>query len=86
MGSNPLYDMLRIGNAQYNRLIKLDTPLGVDWLLPLLVRGISRLGRDYEFIVDVVTSRGSQIELKALLARGEMRVRKVSQSSCVGSG
>ena len=37
MGSNPLYDMLRIGNAQYNRLIKLDTPLGVDWLLPLLV-------------------------------------------------
>ncbi|OXC80449.1 type VI secretion system Vgr family protein [Caballeronia sordidicola] len=69
MGSNPLYDMLRIGNAQYNRLIKLDTPLGVDWLLPLLVRGISRLGRDYEFIVDVVTSRGSQIELKALLAR-----------------
>jgi type VI secretion system secreted protein VgrG len=69
MGSNPLSDMLRIGNVQYNRLIKLDTPLGVDWLLPLLVRGTSRLGRDYEFIVDVVTSRGSQIELKALLAR-----------------
>src|SRR5471030_2288305 len=68
MGSN-LYDMLRIGNVQYNRLIKLDTPLGVDWLLPLQVRGISRLGRDYEFTVDVVTSRGSQIELKALLAR-----------------
>jgi type VI secretion system secreted protein VgrG len=69
MGSNPLSDMLRIGNVQYNRLIKLDTPLGVDWLLPLLVRGTSRLGRDYEFIVDVVTSRGSQIELKAMLAR-----------------
>jgi hypothetical protein len=69
MGSNPLYNALRIGNSQYNRLIKLDTPLGTDWLLPLLAKGISRLGRDYEFIVDVVTSRGSQIELKALLAR-----------------
>jgi len=67
MGHTALYKTLRLGDAQYNRLVKLDTPLGVDWLLPLYVKGTARLGRDYEFVIDVVSPRGGQIELKALL-------------------
>lgn len=69
MGHTALYKTLRLGNAQYNRLVKLDTPLGVDWLLPLYVKGTAKLGRDYEFVVDAVSPRGSQIELNALLGK-----------------
>ncbi|MBN3839389.1 type VI secretion system Vgr family protein [Burkholderia sp. Ac-20349] len=69
MGHTALYKTLRLGDAQYNRLVKLDTPLGVDWLLPLYVKGTARLGRDYEFEIDAVSPRGSQIELSALLAK-----------------
>ncbi|RKP43442.1 type VI secretion system Vgr family protein [Trinickia fusca] len=68
MSSNRLYDALVNGNPQYNRLIKLDTPLGTDCLLPLQVKGTSRLGRDYEFVVDVVTTR-REIELQSLIAQ-----------------
>jgi len=39
-----LYKTLRLGDAQYNRLVKLDAPLGVDGLLPLYVKGTARLG------------------------------------------
>lgn len=69
MGHTALYKTLRLGNAQFNRLVKLDTPLGVDWLLPLYVKGAAKLGRDYEFVIDAVSPRGSQIELDALLAK-----------------
>lgn len=69
MGHTALYRTLRLGDAQYNRLVKLDTPLGVDWLLPLYVKGTAKLGRDYEFVIDAVSPRGSQIELDALLAK-----------------
>jgi type VI secretion system secreted protein VgrG len=57
------------GNAQSRRLVKLDTPLGADWLLPLYVKGTAKLGRDYEFIVDAVSSRGDAIDLNALLGK-----------------
>lgn len=69
MGHTALYKTLRLGDTQYNRLVKLDTPLGVDWLLPLYVKGTAALGRDYEFVIDAVSPRGSQIELGALLAK-----------------
>ncbi|KVR36235.1 Rhs element Vgr protein [Burkholderia ubonensis] len=69
MGHTALYKTLRLGDAQYNRLVKLDTPLGVDWLLPLYVKGTAKLGRDYEFVIDAVSPRGSQIELDALLGK-----------------
>jgi type VI secretion system secreted protein VgrG len=69
MSHTALYKTLRLGDAQYNRLVKLDTPLGVDWLLPLYVKGTARLGRDYEFVIDAVSARGSQIELNALLGK-----------------
>jgi len=69
MSFTPLFDALFYGHAQRDRLIKLDTPLGGDWLVPLQAKGMSRLGRDYEFIVDVVSSRGEQIDVKALIAQ-----------------
>ncbi|MBU6490090.1 MAG: type VI secretion system Vgr family protein [Burkholderiales bacterium] len=69
MRFTPLFDTLFYGHAQRDRLIKLDTPLGMDWLVPLQAKGTSRLGRDYEFIVDVVSSHGDRIELKALIAQ-----------------
>jgi type VI secretion system secreted protein VgrG len=69
MSQSALYKTLRLGDAQYNRLVKLDTPLGVDWLLPLFVKGTARLGRDYEFVIDAVSPRGGQIELNALLGQ-----------------
>jgi type VI secretion system secreted protein VgrG len=69
MGHTTLYKALRLGDVQYKRLVKLDTPLGVDWLLPLYVKGSARLGRDYEFVIDAVSPRGDQIELNALLGQ-----------------
>ena len=67
MGSEHLYDALYYGNAQRNRLIRLDTPAGTDRLVPLQVKGSARLGRDYEFIVDAVSNTGDQIDLNALI-------------------
>ena len=52
MAFNALFDALFYGNAQHNRLLKLETPLGDDWLVPLQAKGTSRLGRDYEFVVE----------------------------------
>ncbi|WP_321867356.1 type VI secretion system Vgr family protein [Paraburkholderia tropica] len=67
--SDGLLDTLSSVYVQTNRLIRLDTPLGADWLVPLHVRGTSRLGRDYEFVVDAVSTHGSQIKLKALIGQ-----------------
>lgn len=69
MGQSTLSEITGRANAQSRRLVKLDTPLGADWLLPLFVKGTARLGRDYEFIVDAVSSRGSEIDLNALLGK-----------------
>ena len=69
VSSNQLYDALFYGNAQRDRLIKLDTPLGKDWLVPLQAKGRSRLGRDYEFVVDASSARGEQIELDKLIGQ-----------------
>lgn len=67
--TNALYKALRNEHAQFSRLVKLDTPLGADWLIPLQVKGTSRLGRDYEFIVDAVSARGDRVKLKALIGQ-----------------
>ena len=69
MGFTVLFDALFYGNAQHNRLMRLDTPLGEDWLVPLYAKGTSRLGRDYEFIVDVASSYADRFTLKALIAQ-----------------
>lgn len=69
VSSNQLYDALFYGNAQRGRLIRLDTPLGQDWLVPLQAKGRSRLGRDYEFIVDAASGRGERIRLDQLIGQ-----------------
>ena len=69
MNSNTLFDALYYGAAQRNRLLKLDTPLGADWLAPLQAKGSARLGRDYEFIVDAASIHGREIKLDSLIGQ-----------------
>jgi len=54
--------------AQHDRLLKLDTPLGDDILLPQRVLAHERLGRSYEYTIDLV-SVCDGIELKKLIAQ-----------------
>ena len=61
-------DALRHGLIQSDRLIKLDTPLGLNVLLPQRVVGCSRMGRDQEFIIDLI-SNYHDLELKKLIAQ-----------------
>jgi type VI secretion system secreted protein VgrG len=63
-----LTDTIRNGLSQNDRLIKLDTSLGRDCLVPQRVVGCSRLGRHFEFTVDVI-SISNKVELKTLIAQ-----------------
>jgi type VI secretion system secreted protein VgrG len=54
--------------SQSDRLIKLDTKLGSNVLIPQRVVGRSRLGRHFDFTADVV-STSDNIELKTLIAQ-----------------
>ena len=56
------------GLVQSSRLVKLDTPLGNNVLLPQRVVGHSRIGRDGLFTVDAL-STSDTIELKTLIAQ-----------------
>lgn len=56
------------GIEQVTRALILESPLGAQVLLPQRVVGESRIGRDFEFTVDVV-SRERAIELKQLMAK-----------------
>lgn len=53
---------------QSRRLLKLDTALGANVLVPIRAVGTSRIGRDYEFTVDAASLRDT-VELKALIAK-----------------
>ena len=67
MPSAPLYR----GNdaiSQENRLIKLDTPLGANVLLPQRVIAHEKLGRSYQYTVDCLSLK-PDIELKKLIAQ-----------------
>lgn len=68
MGAQDLISAITGGVSQTDRLLKLDTPLGSNVLVPQRVVGRSRLGRHFEFTVDVV-STSSYIELKTLIAQ-----------------
>ncbi|AOJ30039.1 type VI secretion system Vgr family protein [Burkholderia metallica] len=59
---------LRGGLLQQDRLLKLDTPLGGNALAVQRAVGRSRIGRDYSFTLDVVSSNDS-LELKKLIAQ-----------------
>ncbi|MGE8160348.1 type VI secretion system Vgr family protein [Paraburkholderia sp. NPDC080076] len=68
MGAQDIITAISGGLVQQGRLLKLDTPLGDNVLLPQRVVARSRLGRQYEFTVDVV-STSTDIELKKLIAQ-----------------
>lgn len=53
---------------QSGRLMTLDTPLGPNQLVPHIAVGKSRLGRNFEFVLDVVSLQDS-IALKTLIAQ-----------------
>ncbi|PJO20985.1 hypothetical protein, partial [Burkholderia glumae] len=67
MASESLSRTLRGGYAQFERVVKLDTPAGPDRLVPLWVKGTARLGRDYEFVVAAAPPlAGPRIHSRAL--------------------
>lgn len=68
MGTQDLIGAITHGLLQNDRLIKLDTKLGSNTLVPQRVVGRSRLGRQFEFTVDVISSSGN-VELKTLIAQ-----------------
>ncbi|QGZ64679.1 type VI secretion system Vgr family protein [Paraburkholderia acidisoli] len=68
MGAQDLMAAISGGLMQTDRLLKLDTPLGENVLLPQRAIGHARIGRDYGFVVDV-TSTQDNVELKTLIAQ-----------------
>lgn len=67
MVSDLLNEALRSQFVQYGRIVRLDTPLGEDWLVPLYVRGRACLGRDFEFTIDAISTRLETIHAKGLI-------------------
>ncbi len=68
MGVQDLFSLVSSEISQQDRLLKLDTPLGSNVLLPQRAIGHSRLGRNYEFTVDVLSLKDT-LELKTLIAQ-----------------
>ncbi|WP_321786496.1 type VI secretion system Vgr family protein [Paraburkholderia sp. J94] len=68
MGTQDLIAAITGGVAQTDRLIRLDTPLGDNVLLPQRAVGHARIGRDYGFTLDVV-STNENVELEKLIAQ-----------------
>ncbi|SPV17731.1 Rhs element Vgr protein [Burkholderia cepacia] len=56
------------GPIQQDRLLKLDTPLGDNVLLPTRTVGRSRIGRHYDFTLDVASTR-SDLKLTRLIGQ-----------------
>ncbi|KWE30499.1 type VI secretion system Vgr family protein [Burkholderia territorii] len=80
MNSQALRNALQAGPIQDERLVKLETPLGPDVLLPHRVKGRSRLGRHFEFTVDAV-SVSDDIALKKLIAQPvTLRIQQADRS------
>jgi type VI secretion system secreted protein VgrG len=68
MSAQELINLVTGGLIQQDRLLKLDTPLGSNVLVPQRVTGRSRVGRHFEFSVDAVSTSAS-LELKSLIAQ-----------------
>jgi type VI secretion system secreted protein VgrG len=68
MGAQDLLTAISGGLIQTGRLLKLDTSLGDTVLLPQRVIGRSRIGRDYSFTLDAVSTTNN-LELKTLIAQ-----------------
>ncbi|WP_337995299.1 type VI secretion system Vgr family protein [Burkholderia sp. FERM BP-3421] len=68
MDAHRLARSISSAQLQQDRLMKLDVPVGTAALLPQRASGRARLGRHYEFTIDVVSADDS-VELKALIAQ-----------------
>ena len=68
MGAQDIAGAIQGGLIQQDRLVKLHTPIGSNVLLPQRVYGRSRIGRHFEFTVDLVSTR-DDIQLKKLIAQ-----------------
>ncbi len=68
MGAQDIIGAITGGLIQSDRLVKLDTSLGNNVLVPQRVVGHSRIDCHFEFIADVVSTSES-IELKTLIAQ-----------------
>lgn len=68
MGVQDVAALIQSGLIQADRLVKFDSPIGDGTLVPQIVIGTSRLGRNYEYTVDCVSVNGS-VELKSLIAQ-----------------
>ncbi|BBA40363.1 MULTISPECIES: type VI secretion system Vgr family protein [Burkholderia] len=68
MDAQDIVRALQGGLLQQDRLLKLDTPLGSNVLLPQRVAGWSRIGRHYDFTLDVLSTR-SDLKLKKLIGQ-----------------
>jgi type VI secretion system secreted protein VgrG len=68
MGAQDIIGAITGGLVQSDRLLKLDTSLGNNVLVPQRVVGHSRIGRNHEFTVDAV-STSAAVELKTLIAQ-----------------
>uniref|UniRef100_UPI00158D1885 phage late control D family protein n=1 Tax=Paraburkholderia phenazinium TaxID=60549 RepID=UPI00158D1885 len=68
MDTQNIIGAIRGGLAQQDRLLKLDTPAGNNVLLPQRAIGRSRIGRDFAWTIDVVSTSGD-LQLKTLIAQ-----------------
>ncbi|ASL48841.1 hypothetical protein bAD24_p00700 (plasmid) [Burkholderia sp. AD24] len=68
MGARDAVGAITGGLSQQDRLLKLDTLAGNNVLLPHRVIGRSRIGRDYLFMLDCVSTSGD-VQLKTLIAQ-----------------
>ncbi|WP_321890117.1 type VI secretion system Vgr family protein [Paraburkholderia bannensis] len=68
MGALDISGAITGGLSQLNRLLKLDTPVGDNELLAHRVVGSSRVGRDFSFLIDCVSTSGD-VQLRALIAQ-----------------
>ena len=68
MGAQDIVGAITGGLIQSDRLLKLDTSLGNNALVPRRIIGHSRIGRQYKFTAHVVSTSGT-VELKALIAQ-----------------
>ncbi|WP_321888801.1 type VI secretion system Vgr family protein [Paraburkholderia bannensis] len=68
MSAEDIIRVIQGGLSQQDRLLKLDTPLGADVLLPHRLVGQSRIGRHFDFTLDALSIRGD-LDLKRLIAQ-----------------
>ncbi|SIO64538.1 type VI secretion system Vgr family protein [Paraburkholderia phenazinium] len=68
MDTQNIIGAIRGGLSQQDRLLKLDTPAGNNVLLPQRAIGRSRIGRDFTWTIDVVSTSGD-VQLKTLIAQ-----------------